>query len=390
MTAWNSVPLAQLASASGATAGKSTDLPVYSVTKHRGFVASLEYFNKQVFSRELSSYTVVEPGDFAYATIHLDEGSIGICPERCLISPMYTAFRISNERLYPLFLIRYLKSPRALAEYPRLGKGSVERRRAISFERLAQLEIPVPPLSEQRRIAAILDKVDESRAKRRAALTMLGSLGRALFVDLFGELQQERERWPLVPLEKIVRETKLGLVRGAQEFGPDYPIPYVRMNAITRNGEIDLEAVQRTHATAAEVEAYCLQPGDLLFNTRNSKELVGKTGMFREEGTYVFNNNLMRMRFIAEADPFFVTAAFQTPFVQHELSLRKSGTTNVFAIYYKDLRSLPIPLPPIQLQRKFARHIAAIENLKAAHRISLAQLNALFASLEQRAFRGEL
>lgn len=61
-------------------------MPVYSVTKHAGFVPSLEFFKKQVFSRDVTGYKVVAPGDFAYATIHLDEGSIGIAPERGLIS----------------------------------------------------------------------------------------------------------------------------------------------------------------------------------------------------------------------------------------------------------------------------------------------------------------
>ncbi len=83
------VRLASLAQLSGTKAHKEINLPVYSVTKHRGFVLSLEYFNKQVFSRELSGYKIVEPNELAYATIHLDEGSIGICPGRCLISPMY-------------------------------------------------------------------------------------------------------------------------------------------------------------------------------------------------------------------------------------------------------------------------------------------------------------
>ncbi len=83
-------------------------LPVYSVTKHDGFVPSVEYFKKQVFSRDLSSYRVVEPGQFAYATIHLDEGSIGIAPERCLISPMYTVFTHDAARVHPDYLLGLL------------------------------------------------------------------------------------------------------------------------------------------------------------------------------------------------------------------------------------------------------------------------------------------
>jgi type I restriction enzyme S subunit len=260
----------------------------------------------------------------------------------------------------------------------------------VSKSKFAELTIPVPPLAEQRRIAEVLDQAEALRAKRRAAVAQLDSLTQSLFLDLFGDTRKERTRWPTVLLEEIVRETKLGLVRGAQEFGPEFPIPYVRMNAITRSGELELGNVQRTHATEAEIGAYRLEPGDLLFNTRNSEELVGKTALYRGGGLHLFNNNLMRVRFTAKADPVFVAAAFKTAFVQHELNLRKSGTTNVFAIYYKDLRSLPLPLPPISLQREFARRVTAVEALKTAQRASLAELDALFATLQHRAFRREL
>jgi len=263
-------------------------------------------------------------------------------------------------------------------------------RSSLNIETLRKVKIPLPPLAEQRRIAEVLDRAEALRAKRRAALAQLDSLTQSLFLDLFGDTRKERTRWPTVPLEEIVRETKLGLVRGSQEFGPEFPVPYVRMNAITRHGELELGNVQRTHATEAEIEAYRLEPGDFLFNTRNSEELVGKTALYRGGGLHLFNNNLMRVRFTPKADAVFVAAAFKTAFVQHELNLRKSGTTNVFAIYYKDLRSLPLPLPPIPLQREFARRVTAVEALKTAQRASLAELDALFATLQHRAFRGEL
>ena len=281
-----------------------------------------------------------------------------------------------------------VKSPRFVSDMVRKATGASYP--AVSDRIVCESKLPLPPLPEQRRIAEILDKADALRAKRRAALAQLDTLTQSIFLDMFGEPRNEPKDWPTIPLEEIVRETKLGLVRGSQEFGPEFPIPYVRMNAITRNGELELGNVQRTHATEAEIEAYRLEPGDFLFNTRNSEELVGKTALYRGGGLHLFNNNLMRVRFTAKADAVFVAAAFKTAFVQHELNLRKSGTTNVFAIYYKDLRSLPLPLPPIALQREFARGVTAVEALKTAQRASLAELDALFASLQHRAFRGEL
>jgi type I restriction enzyme S subunit len=162
------------------------------------------------------------------------------------------------------------------------------------------------------------------------------------------------------------------------------------MNAIGSNGELDLANVRRTLAAAAEIKSGRLEPGDLLFNTRNSRELVGKTAIFRGNGTFVFNNNILRLRFTTEANPEYVNAAIRQPIVQRSLEVRKAGTTNVFAIYFKDLATVQMPLPPIDLQREFAGRIEALRNLVVPLETSATALDMVFAALQHRAFRGDL
>ena len=251
-------------------------------------------------------------------------------------------------------------------------------------------EVSIPPLPEQRRIAAILDQADALRAKRREALAQLDSLTHSIFTEMFGDYRTERLPWPTRTLEDVAAEMTIGLVRSAAEFGPDFETPYVRMNAIGQRGEFLPSLVMRTAVSADEFERYALKPGDLLFNTRNSRELVGKTALFRETGPYVFNNNLMRIRVKSAMHPEYVAAAFQTPFIQQELEIRKAGTTSVFAIYARELKTVPIPVPPLALQQTFATRIQAVESLKATHRAALAESDALFAALQHRAFAGGL
>jgi len=138
------------------------ELPVYAVTKHEGMVPSAEYFKKQVHSRSLEGYKVVERGQFGYATIHLDEGSIGVLDtaEQCIISPMYTVFEVDENRVHAPYLLRVLKSPWALSHYATMGSGSVHRRRSISFETLSRLSVPLPDLMEQRSIAVMFGTLD--------------------------------------------------------------------------------------------------------------------------------------------------------------------------------------------------------------------------------------
>lgn len=258
------------------------------------------------------------------------------------------------------------------------------------FKYLKRTEIVLPPVPEQRRIVAILDQADALRAKRREALAQLDSLTQSIFIEMFGDERIQGGRWPVARFEEIVSESRIGLVRGSQELDAANPYPYLRMNAITREGDLRLEGALHAQATDEEVNIYRLQRGDFLFNTRNSRELVGKTALFRSDELYLFNNNLLRVRFTDAASPEYVLAAFKTQFIQGELEVRKSGTTNVYAVYYKDLRTLPVPLPPIQLQETFTDRVHAIELLRATHLTALAELEDLFASLQHRAFRGEL
>jgi type I restriction enzyme S subunit len=243
-------------------------------------------------------------------------------------------------------------------------------------------------MDDQRRIADILDRADALRTKRREAFALLDELTHSIFVDMFGHANAGR--WPLMPLGDLISDAKLGLVRSSAEFGPGYAVPYVRMNAITRGGELDVSNVQRTDVTASELAEYSLKFGDLLFNTRNSRDLVGKSALVRNDEPAVFNNNILRIRFDGAVSPDYIAQVLLSPHGARELDRRKSGTTNVFAVYYKDLKSLPIPFPPIDMQKKFSSVSAQITRCRESMKIQLSELHAMFASLQQRAFAGEL
>ena len=376
------VALGDIATVSGRSAGRATVLPVYSVTKHRGFVPSLEYFKKQVFSRELADYTVVEPGEFAYATIHLDEGSIGIAPEQCLISPMYTSFKVADQVVDARYLVRFLKSPIALEQYPRLGKGTIPRRRAISFGRLSTLEVPLPPLAEQRRIAEILDRADALRAKRRTALALLDTLTRSIFVEMFGDPLASSNRWPqgrLSSLGALDRGVSKHRPRNAPELlGGPYPL--IQTGDVANSGGY----IRQCASTYSEVglEQSRMWPAGTLCITIAAN--IAKTGILTFDAC--FPDSVVG--FCANVETVEYVRAW-LGFMQESLenAAPESAQKN---INLKVLRNLELPLPSSDLRMAFAKRVAAVEDVKASHRASLAQLEALFASLQYRAFRGEL
>jgi type I restriction enzyme, S subunit len=382
MSQWPRVALTTLAVAAGKPARGEVHLPVYSVTKHHGFVPSLEYFKKQVFSRDLSSYTVVEPGEFAYATIHLDEGSLGISPERCLISPMYTAFRLINDQVEPRYLLRYLKSPVALSKYATLGRGSAERRRSISFDRLGTVEVPLPALAEQRRIAEVLDRAEALRAKRRAALVQLDTLTKALFREKFGDPTANRYGWRVAKLGDVARTTSGGTpARGVAEyFGGS--IPWVK------SGELHQEVVTSTEEAlteqgVAESSAKVMPAGTVLVAmygaTAGAVATLGIDAATNQAVCCIQPNR--------EVEPIYLVYLLRhlTPSL---LAKRVGGAQPNLS--QELLRNMHIVIPPHPIQGEFARQVGAADRLKAAQRASLAEMDALFASLQHRAFRGEL
>ena len=377
--------LAALITSAGARAGTDADLPVYSVTKHAGFVPSLEYFKKQVFSRDLKGYKLVEPGDFAYATIHLDEGSVGIAPERALISPMYTVFRIDHNRVDAGYLIRFLKSPRALAHYPLLGRGAVHRRMAISLEALGSLTIPLPPLDEQRRIAGTLDQADAIRAKRRQVLAHFDSLTQSIFHDMFGRDEATAEFGD-------VAEIQGGLQVSAKRAALPVEVPYLRV-ANAHRGRLDLAEVKTLRATEAEVDRTRLRKYDLLFVEGHANPLeVGRVAMW--DGSVagcVHQNHLIRGR-IDKQRLLPVVALHWFNSVAGADHFRRAGrtTSGLNTISASTVRSAPIVLPDRGLQTQFADRVRQIEGTKSRLHAAVAADGELFASLQSRAFRGEL
>jgi type I restriction enzyme S subunit len=260
----------------------------------------------------------------------------------------------------------------------------------LSPKELARFEIPLPPLEEQKRIAAILDQADALRRVRARALDRLNSLGHAVFHEMFGEFRGNAEQWPTVPLGNCVQSGKIGLVRGASEQGDERPVRYIRMDAIGNNGSLDLAELRKVDVTPEERIEFGLHVGDLLFNTRNSRELVGKTAVVRRPFDGVYNNNILRLRMSPDLSASFLDAYLRSPTGRSDIDAIKSGTTSVFAVYQRSLMELKVPMPPQELQMKFSDALDRILLQTEKCVVVSERSDRLFISLQHRAFRGEL
>ncbi|MBN9202041.1 MAG: restriction endonuclease subunit S [Microbacterium sp. SCN 70-18] len=360
-------------------------MPVYSVTKHSGFVPSLEYFKKQVFSRDVEGYKVVEPGDFAYATIHLDEGSIGIAPQRALISPMYTVFRADEALVDPEYLIRYLKSPRALAQYSRLGNGAIHRRKSISLDALRGLPVPLPPIDEQRRIAAILDRADMIRAKRRQVLEYREEAPAAVFRDMFAH---EDAAGAVSEFANNVRTGPFGSQLRHGEF-VDTGIAVLGLDNVVGN---EFRWGARRYITPAKYEQlkrYTVAPGDVLISIMGT---TGRCVVVPDDIPAAINTKHICAISVdrTQLEPTFLRAAFLWHPTCRTYLARQTKGSIMDGLNLGIIKSMPIPVPALTRQREFADHVAALDQCRLAVRAASRLDDELFASLQSRAFRGEL
>lgn len=159
---WSLFPIKKIAKDVSKKNPSDKDLIVLSCTKYNGLVPSLEYFGRKIYSDDLTTYKIVSKGQFAYATNHIEEGSIGYQSnyDEALISPMYTVFQ-TDDTVNDNFLFRVLKSTNYIHEYQKRMEGSIDRRGGLRWDEFSKIKVPVPDLKEQLAIVEILDKATE-------------------------------------------------------------------------------------------------------------------------------------------------------------------------------------------------------------------------------------
>jgi len=285
------------------------------------------------------------------------------------------------------FLYWWLKANRGYLES--LGNGATFKE--VSKAIVSRIEIPLPPLSEQRRIADVLDRAEVLRVKRRAALAELDELTQSIFLDMFGDPATNPKGWPVLAMGNMINDVSNGMTRRRKDTEDGRDI-VLRLRDI-RAGWIDFSEVNRITLAPAEIERYRILPGNLLFiRVNGNPDYVGRCALFTGYNEPVFfNDHVMRVDLKEKlVDGIFVTTILNSHYGKRQIASHRKTSAGQHTINQEGLGAIRLPLPPLALQRQFAARVAAVERLKAAQRASLAELDELFASLQHRAFRGEL
>ncbi len=290
---------------------------------------------------------------------------------------------LPNEKCREDYLYYYLRSIKRTI----INKGVGGAQPNISATILKKIKIPLPPLPIQKKIAEILDTADELKQKDKALIAKYDELTQSLFLDMFGDPVNNQKNFEKGTIRDLVSDVKYGTSAKAVEGGF---YPYLRMGNITYEGHMDFQDLKYIDLDEKDKPKYLVKKGDVLFNRTNSKELVGKTGLYNENQDMAIAGYLIRVRVNEKANPYFIWGYLNSKHGKIILTSMCKSIVGMANINAQELQGIKILLPPIDLQNQFVERVEAIEKQKQQAQASLKKSEDLFNCLLQKSFKGEL
>lgn len=263
----------------------------------------------------------------------------------------------------------------------------------LNKAKLSEIRFPIPPLEEQRRIAAILDKADALRAKRREAIAKLDQLLQSMFLDMFGDPVSNPHGWSRVVFSELLDRIESGtspvcLDRPAE--GDEWAV--LKLGAVTRC-EFDPSANKALPSSLEPDPSLEVKAGDLLFTRKNTPDLVAACAFVSKTPPRLLLPDLifrLCLKDSAAVRPQYLQALLTHPGKRKEIQRLAGGSAGSMPNISKSkLMGASIELPPIGIQMKFEQRLIAIYEIREKYQRSLSALDSCLASLQKRAFSGK-
>lgn len=254
------------------------------------------------------------------------------------------------------------------------SKGTGSTFKAINKKTLSETEIPLPPIDEQRKIAAILDKVSDLIAKRRQQLDKLDEMVKARFVEMFGDPQNNEKNWKMRTFKEICTVRQ----------GLQIPIS----KRLTHFEENCYEYITVAYLHGAKDKEYIKNPKSTVICTKDDVLMTrtGNTGMVITNVAGVFHNNFFLIDF--DRDKYikeFLVEYLNLDLIQTELK-KRAGTSTIPDLNHSEFYKIAIYEPPMDLQNQFAAFVNQTEKSKITISRSLEKLETLKKALMQEYF----
>lgn len=330
---------------------------------------------------------IVKAKDVIVATVRPNLNGVAVVPdelEGATASTGYCVLRTDSSTLDFRYLYHWVKTNSFIEDMMKKATGASYP--AVSDKVIKESKIPLPPLAEQKRIAAILDKADSLRCKNQQAIQLADQFLRAVFFDMFGDPVTNSKGWKEMTLSDVVKDGTI-ITYGIVQAGPEVEngIPYIRTGDF-KNGQLVKSGYAKTHPDlAAKFERSKVSTGDLVYCIRasiGSVDIVPKflNGANLTQGTAKISpGSNIKAEFLVE---FLRSKGFR------DWIDRYSKGATFKEITLERLRAAPVLVPPLHIQEEFIA-IRTI-TLHAIQRKTNMTEMPLFESLSQKAFAGEL
>ena len=374
-------------------AGSFDYIDLSSVDKDTKSIASIERY--ECSDAPSRARQLVEADDVLVATVRPNLNGVALvngAHHGMTASTGYCVLRPKKDKLDSRFLFHWVKTDVFVRRMVDVATGA--NYPAVSDAKVKASKIPLPPLADQKRIARFLDAVDALRAKRREALAQLDTLLQSTFLDMFGDPVTNPMGWEEEHLANLVSKRKHSLKRGPfggalkkEIFVAEGFKVYEQKNVIYNDFDIGSYFVK--DSDYERMISFRVQPNDLLISCSGTIGRIAAVPVNAAPG--IMNQALLKITLDESRmlNVFFLDLWRSDPFERQVLGMTHgTGMKNMKSM--GELKSIRFPAPPVGLQRRFAAIVESVERQKARQRAHLAELDTLFASLQSRAFRGDL
>ena len=282
----------------------------------------------------------------------------------------------------PDFLFWWLKAQEKYVQ----SKGRGATFKEVSKKIVEDLQIPLPPLPEQKRIAGILDAADALQTKRREALAQLDTLLQSTFLDMFGDPVTNPMGWKERRIDSVFKVARGGSPRPIQAYltESDDGLNWIMIGDASADSRYIISTKKRIKPEGLS-KSRMVHEGDFLLTNSMS---FGKPYILKTEGC-IHDGWLVLSPKDKQMSVDFFHSLLSTGALYREFSKKAAGAV-VKNLNTKLVSQILVPVPPLDLQHRFAAIVESVEQQKARQRAHLAELDTLFASLQSRAFRGDL
>ncbi|NEO11080.1 MULTISPECIES: restriction endonuclease subunit S [unclassified Moorena] len=346
---------------------------------------------KRIMKSGVSKSRMVHPGDFLL-TNSMSFGHPYIMKISGCIHDGWLVLSAKKNNIDQNYFYHLLGSNNLYSEFSRRAAGTTVKNLNINL--VSGVKVNLPPLEEQKRIAAILDKADSIRRKRKDAIALTEELLRSTFLDMFGDPVTNPKGWEIKQLENLLAEPfQNGAYFPKEKYSTsNNSVEMVHMSDAFY-GVVKTGHLKRVLATAEEIKKYEVITNDVLINRRSlNYEGAAKPCLISTlNGPLIFESSLIRVRVNQKVmDPIFffsymlqpqARAAFVFPFVTQ---------STISGINQAGLKKIKVIVPPIDLQLKYKQIYQKTTSSISNYKNNFDRTDNLFNSLLQKAFRGEL